>query len=115
MVTDLKYLRLNVFALYNGAVRSQANERRFMRKDILLILIDKRQQQAEKVQKILTGWGCLVKTRLGLHTGVLDECTDSGLIFVELVGDQDKHAELVRKLDMLSGVSAKLVELELNS
>jgi len=84
-----------------------------MSKDILLVLIDKRRQQAEKVQKILTGWGCIIKTRLGLHTGVLDECTDSGLIFIELVGDKDKHVELARKLDMLSGVSAKLVELEI--
>jgi len=86
-----------------------------MSKDILLILIDKRREQAEKVQKILTGWGCIIKTRLGLHTGVLDECTDSGLVFVELVGDKTKkHAELTRKLDMLPGVSAKLVELKLD-
>lgn len=84
-----------------------------MSKDVLLILIDKRRQQAEKVQKILTGWGCIIKTRLGLHTGVLEDCTDSGLIFVELVGDKEKHSELARKLDLLSGVSAKLVELNI--
>lgn len=84
-----------------------------MNKNILLILMDKRQQQAEKVQKTLTAWGCIIKTRLGLHTGVLDECSDSGLIFVELVGDKEKHEELTHKLDMLPGVSAKLVELSL--
>ncbi len=84
-----------------------------MEKNILLILIDKRRQQAEKVQKILTGWGCVIKTRLGLHTGVLENCTDSGLIFLELVGKKEDNEELTRKLDMLSGVRAELVELSL--
>ncbi len=85
-----------------------------MRKDMLLVLVDKRKEEAPTVQKILTGWGCVIKTRLGLHEGVLDKCTNSGLIILELVGDRDKHQELTRKLDVLSGVRAKLVELSLS-
>lgn len=82
-----------------------------MKKDILLILVNKRKEEAEKVQKILTGWGCIIRTRLGLHSGVLDECSNTGLIFLELVGDKGKHEELRHKLDILPGVNAKLVEL----
>jgi hypothetical protein len=83
-----------------------------MKKDVLLVLVNMREKSAEKVQKILTGWGCLIRTRLGLHAGTLENCSDSGLIFIELVGEKEKHLELCRKLDLLPGVNAKLVELE---
>jgi hypothetical protein len=47
-----------------------------------------RNETAEKVQKILTGLGCYIKTCLGIHDGVLDHCTDTGLVFIELVGER---------------------------
>ena len=79
----------------------------------MLILVSLRSKQAPLVQKILTDWGCLIKTRLGVHDGVLDECTDAGLVFLELVGKQSQHKELARKLSLLEGVQAKLIELSL--
>ncbi len=78
---------------------------------IALILLDNRKKNSIAVQKILTEWGCLIKTRLGIHPGTLEECTDNGLIFLELVGEKEKHEELVRKLNLLDGVTAKLIEL----
>jgi len=82
-----------------------------MERNILLILVSLRKESAVKVQQILTEWGCYIKTRLGLHEGVLKECTESGLIFLELVGDEEKHQELARKLNLLKGVDAKFVKL----
>ncbi len=84
-----------------------------MKKNILLVLVNKRKQEAPLVQKVLTGWGCLIKTRLGIHDGVLKDCTNAGLIILELVGDKKKHLELSRKLSLIDGVSTKLVELTL--
>jgi hypothetical protein len=86
-----------------------------MEKSVLLILIDNRKESAEKVQKILTGWGCFIKTRLGIHDGVLDNCSDHGLIFLELVGEGNKHEELMRKLKLLKGVDVKLVSLQIEN
>ena len=83
-----------------------------MKKHILIILVDKRKKSAANVQKILTGWGCLIKTRLGIHDGVLDNCSESGLIILELVGEEEKIKELERKLNLLSSVNAKLVILD---
>jgi hypothetical protein len=80
-------------------------------KRFIIIVVNKRKQEAVTVQKILTEWGCLIKTRLGLHEGVLDECSDIGSIILEVVGDREKHLEMERKLNLLSGVSAKLVEV----
>jgi hypothetical protein len=83
-----------------------------MKKDFMLILINLRKKEAVTVQKILTEWGCFIQTRLGLHNGVLDNCTETGTVFLELAGDKEKHDELCRKLNLLSGVSAKLIEME---
>ncbi len=83
-----------------------------MKRDVLLILINRRHDKAPTVQKILTEWGCFIKTRLGLHEDVLENCSESGLLFLELVGDREKHNELARKLDLLDGVNAKMVNLE---
>jgi hypothetical protein len=84
-----------------------------MKRTVLLILVRHRQETAERVQKILTGWGCFIKTRLGIHDGVLENCSDSGLIFLELTGeDLGNHEEITRKLNLVKGVDAKLVSLE---
>lgn len=83
-----------------------------MKRTVLLILVSHRKESAEMVQKILTGWGCFVKTRLGIHDGVLENCSDSGLIFLELTGEPDKHEEITRKLNLVKGVDARLVPLE---
>jgi hypothetical protein len=85
-----------------------------MKKSILLVLVGKRQEEALKVQQILTGWGCMIKTRLGIHDGVLDNCSDSGLVILELVGEDEKKQELARKLAILPGVSSKLIDLEVS-
>ncbi len=83
-----------------------------MKKTILLILVGNRKESAVKVQQILTGWGCTIKTRLGLHDGVLDNCSDSGLLILEICGTDEQNHELARKFSVLPGVSSKLVELE---
>jgi len=84
-----------------------------MKKSILLILIGKRKESAVNVQKVLTGWGCIIKTRLGIHDGVLENCSNQGFLFLELVGTKEQHEELERKLNLIKGVSAKLVEMEI--
>ena len=85
-----------------------------MTKTILLIMIGKRKEAAVKVQQILTGWGCIIKTRLGIHDGVLDNCTDEGLLILELHGEQEQKDELARKVAVLPGVTSKLVELTID-
>lgn len=77
----------------------------------MLILVKARRQQAVKVQKLLTEYGCSIRTRLGLHDGVLDSCTNSGLIFLELAGSNGDQKKLASKLNALAGVTAKIVSL----
>lgn len=85
-----------------------------MEKHALLILVGHRKEAAINVQKTLTAWGCLIKTRLGLHSGVLDDCSEKGFIFCELVGEKDKLTELTRKVNLIKGVKAELVSLKID-
>ena len=80
-------------------------------KSIMVILVSHRSKSAVEVQKLLTEWGCSIKTRLGIHDGVGTQCSDSGLIVLELVGEKDKNEELAARLKMMDGVSVQLVEL----
>lgn len=85
-----------------------------MKKSVLLIMIGKRKEEAVKVQQILTAWGCIIKTRLGIHDGVLENCSDSGLLILELFGTEEQKNELARKVAVLPGITSKLVELSID-
>ena len=80
-----------------------------------MILVDHRKDAAVSVQKTLTAWGCLIKTRLGLHEGVQEDCSEHGLIICELVGEDAQIKELKRKLELIKGVSAELVTLKIDN
>ncbi|MFH1224072.1 MAG: hypothetical protein V1647_07020 [Pseudomonadota bacterium] len=82
-----------------------------MEKTVLLVLVSERKETAIQVQKILTDWGCTIKTRLGIHDGVLDNCSNYGLMVLDVVGDKDKNKEMTRKLNLLKGVKAEMVTL----
>ena len=82
-------------------------------KTILIILIGNRNKSAVKVQQVLTAWGCNIKTRLGIHDGVLENCSDQGLLILELVGKEEDNKEIARKVAVIPGVSSQLVELKL--
>ncbi len=83
-----------------------------MSKTVLLILVGNRKDAAVEVQKVLTAWGCLIKTRLGIHDGILDNCSEQGLIILELYGTTEQKEEVSRKISLIQGVSSKLVELK---
>jgi hypothetical protein len=84
-----------------------------MAKTLLIVLVGKRKETAVKVQQILTAWGCIIKTRLGIHDGVMDNCSDEGLLILELYGTDEQKKELARKVEVLEGVSSQLVNLSL--
>ncbi len=84
-----------------------------MKKSIMIILINHRRRGSVEVQKVLAEWGCIIKTRLGIHEGVLDQCSDEGLIILELVGDDSQREKLKEHLNQIDGVKAKLVVVEM--
>jgi len=84
-----------------------------MQKSLVIILMRTRRASAVRVQKVLTDFGCMVKTRLGIHDGVLDRCSDVGLVILEVVGSRKERARLSAKLKAISGVKVKSVDISL--
>lgn len=84
-----------------------------MEKTILIVLIGTRKESAVTVQQVLTAWGCIIKTRLGLHDGVLENCTNQGTVICELCGTKEQNEELAHKIEVIQGVSSKLVTVGL--
>ena len=69
--------------------------------------VTERLKSAVDVQKILTEYGCNIKTRIGLHDINGDECAGTGLLILELVGDEGKIQEMSGKLQQIEGIEVK--------
>jgi len=82
-----------------------------MRKDLLVVLIGSRVRKALPVQEILTRYGCIVKTRLGIHDAGKNGCSDTGLIILELIPQGPRIKKLKKELDALPRVKAQLVTI----
>ncbi len=85
-----------------------------VQKNIFLILIGNRKSAAIEVQKVLTEYGCLIKTRLGVHDNSEKSCSESGLIILELVGKDNDIEEFAEKLEIIENVNVKFVTMSLN-
>ena len=84
-----------------------------MEKSILLLLVGNRTGTAVKVQEVLTNMGCFIKTRLGIHDGSPQECSNSGMLILDILGSKEDKQDLVKKLEVLSDVKVNLVEMSL--
>ena len=63
---------------------------------ILGIMVPKRDDLGPAVQALLTTYGCVIRTRLGVNEIYFGE--PAGLIILELTGDRSQYASLERSL-----------------
>ena len=56
---------------------------------IIGIKISNRLESAVSVQEILTKYGCIIKTRIGLHEEINGRCSPRGLILLEIINDEE--------------------------
>lgn len=52
---------------------------------IIGISVDNRKEEAQKLQDILTKYGCYIKTRIGLHDMGEYKCLNYGIVLIEVV------------------------------
>lgn len=74
---------------------------------ILGIYLKNRNANANEIQKLLTEYGCHIKTRLGLHSVDSSTCSPNGLILLELFGDPSKLQSLEDSLKKIQGVEVQ--------
>ena len=76
---------------------------------IMGIRLDNRANTAIEFQKILTNFGCIIKTRLGLHDVSGNKCAPNGIILLEVI--DDKEAEVFEKeLCTIDGIEIQLMK-----
>lgn len=82
--------------------------------NIIAMTLKGRSDNAVKVQSVLTGNGCRIKARIGLHdgTGDGDSCSNEGLIILQVCGTEREIGELLEGLNAVDGVNAKHIALE---
>lgn len=79
---------------------------------IMAIKITPRNSLAPKVQEILTNYGCIIQTRVGFHEATKDSCSQSGLILLNLLHDEeDQIKKLTDEVNVLDGVEAKILHI----
>ncbi len=76
---------------------------------ILGIQITNRESSAERMQDVLTKYGCCIRTRLGLHEAG-NACSPRGIILLELAGDSAEWVALEKDLQSIDGLSVKSME-----
>jgi len=78
---------------------------------IMAILQENRVETAPKVQDILTEFGCFIRVRLGLHDAAIDQCTNTGLILLQLCGEDIPVKDMEAKLGSIPNVKVKTMSL----
>ncbi len=70
---------------------------------IIGVNIENREETAIKFQKILTKFGCEIKTRIGLHPSVGCVCLNRGIVLLEVSGEAEElKKELCKYWDVQS-------------
>jgi hypothetical protein len=79
---------------------------------VLGLLVTNRVVNVPDVQKVLTEYGCNIKTRIGLHDADGNVCSTEGLILLELIGDDKIYSEIENKLIKINGLQVKKMVFE---
>jgi len=80
-------------------------------KNIIIVSVKQRQNVAASVQEVLTEFGCLIKTRLGITDSSVDKCSQTGLIILEFIGSKKEINSMTKKLTKIKGVKVKAVAI----
>lgn len=76
---------------------------------IMGVRLDNRTQTAVDFQKTLTQFGCIIKTRLGLHDVEANQCSPNGIILLEVINDEEAK-EFEKELCKIDGIEIQVMK-----
>ena len=77
------------------------------KRTILGVQVTNRVENILDVQKILTEFGCNIKTRLGLHEVTESHCSNVGLLILETYGNEADILQMEARLKKMNGLTVK--------
>ncbi|NMM63141.1 hypothetical protein HBE96_10620 [Clostridium sp. P21] len=82
-----------------------------MQTTIMALSVDARNLHAPEVQTVLTRYGSIIKTRLGLHEVAVDSSSQVGRILLHICSDSNEVNSLEEELTDIEGVNVKHMTL----
>ncbi len=76
---------------------------------IMGVRLDNRTQTAVDFQATLTNFGCIIKTRLGLHDVSENKCASNGIILMEVIDDEEAK-EFEKELRKIEGIQIQVMK-----
>lgn len=80
-----------------------------MKKAIISIEIDKRNENAPEIQEIFTKHGCIINVRLGVHD--YQGCSASGLVLLVVKGEENDIQTLYNDLNSHPQTKVNMMEI----
>ncbi len=77
---------------------------------ILGIKLSNRTATSPEFQNIISEYGCIIKTRIGLHSTCSSVCANYGIILLEIVDDEN-ISQLKKDLLKIEGVTLDSMSL----
>lgn len=79
--------------------------------NLMGIVIEDRKRFAPRVQEVLTEFGAIIKTRIGLHEGTEKSSNNEGFIILSLEDDDNRVNEFVNTLSGIKSVRVKNIQV----
>lgn len=79
---------------------------------VLGIQVTNRLEKVLDVQKVLTDYGCNIRTRLGLHEVSTKMCSPLGLLILDTWGEEADIIDMEKKLKKIPGLVVKKMTFE---
>lgn len=79
---------------------------------IMAILQENRTETSVKVQEVLTKYGCHIRARMGLREGSVKDCSNMGLIILQLCSEDNVPSKMKEELDLIPNVKTKYMNLD---
>ena len=78
---------------------------------IMGIRLDNRTNTAIEFQKTLTQFGCIIKTRLGLHDVSGNKCAPNGIVLLEIIDDEEAKT-FEKELCKIEGLEIQIMNFK---
>ncbi len=76
------------------------------------VMLEQRDETAPNFQKILTKYGCNIKSRIGLHNVADNICSPSGIILLEVIGKEQDISSLEKEINQLDNATIQKMAFE---
>jgi len=65
---------------------------------ILGVKLNHRMTTATAFQKVVSDWGCNIKTRIGIHNAENGKCSPTGVILLDVIGTDQEIMDIENSL-----------------